>query len=237
MTPMPAPSKTGGLLRKLRRSVATGVARRLELTRDESGQALVIALLLVLLVSILVPVIATQIRNEMAATNMSSSSEAALAAAEAGVQEYRNFLDNVPAYYAHNYGSPAGDAALTGWKQIGSNDEWFHYVPDPSRLQVQTGGSAGQMLLEVTGRAGVPGAYAYRTLLVSYKLSGILTDSYYSEYELPDPNQPGILRFGVAGSPAHEPSEGGVQLHQSEQHHDDLRADGAERCVVQIPHL
>jgi hypothetical protein len=43
--------------------VATGVARRLELTRDESGQALVIAILLVLLISILVPVIATQIRN------------------------------------------------------------------------------------------------------------------------------------------------------------------------------
>jgi hypothetical protein len=193
MTPMPAPSKNSGPLHKLRRSVATGVARRLELTRDESGQALVIAILLVLLISILVPVIATQIRNEMAATNMSSSSEAALAAAEAGVQEYRNYLDNVPAYYAHNYGSPGGDAALTGWKQIGATDESFHYVPNPSRLPLQTGGSAGQMLLEVTGRAGVPGAYAYRTLLVSYKLSGILTDSYYSEYELPDPNQPGVL--------------------------------------------
>jgi len=59
-------------------------------------------------------------------------------------------------------------------------------VPDPSRLPLQTGGSAGQMLLEVTGRAGVPGAYAYRTLLVSLQAVGILTDSYYSEYELPD---------------------------------------------------
>ena len=149
---MPVPSKNSGPLHKLRGSVATGVARRLELTRDESGQALVIALLLVLLVSILVPVIATQIRNEMAATNMSSSSEAALAAAEAGVQEYRNYLDNVPAYYAHNYGGPDGDAALNGWKQIGATDESFHYVPDSSRLKLPTGGSAGQMLLEVTDR-------------------------------------------------------------------------------------
>ena len=49
---MPAPSNNGGSLRKLRRSVATGVVRRFELTRDESGQALVIALLLMLLVSI-----------------------------------------------------------------------------------------------------------------------------------------------------------------------------------------
>jgi len=130
---MPAP------LRKLRHSMATGLIRRLELTRDESGQALVIALLLVLLLSILVPVLATQVRNEMTATNMSSSSEAALAAAEAGVQEYRNYLDNVPAYYARDYLSPGGDAALNGWKQIGSTDESFHYVPDPSRLKVQSG--------------------------------------------------------------------------------------------------
>jgi hypothetical protein len=193
MTPMPAPSKNGGPLRKLRGSMATGVARRIELTRDESGQALVIALLLVLLLSILVPVLASQVRNEMTATSMSSSSEEALAAAEAGVQEYRNYLDNVPAYYARDYGTPGGDAALNGWNKIGATDEAFHYVPDPSRLKVQTGGSAGQMLLEVTGRAGAPGAYAYRTLLVSYKLSGILTDSYYSEYELSDPNEPGVL--------------------------------------------
>ena len=128
--------------------------------------------------------------------------EEALAAAEAGVQEYRNYLDNVPAYYTHNYGSPAGDAALTGWKQIGATDEWFHYVPDPSRLTVSSGGSAGQMLLEVTGRAGAPGAYAYRTMLTSFKLSGILTDSYYSEYALADPNEPGVLPPNVTVTPA-----------------------------------
>jgi hypothetical protein len=205
MKPMPAPSNNGGSLRKLRRSVATGVVRRFELTRDESGQALVIALLLMLLVSILVPVLATQIRNEMSATNMSGSSEAALAAAEAGIQEYRNYLDNVPAYYAHTYSSPGSDAALSGWKQIGATDEWFHYVPDPSRLPLQSGGSAGQMLLEVTGRAGVPGAYAYRSLLVSFKLSGILTDSYYSEYELSDPNEPGVLPNVTVGSATNVP--------------------------------
>ena len=199
---MPAPTKNGGPLGRLRGVVTTGVARRLERTRDESGQALVIAILLVLLISILVPVLASQIRAEMAATNMSTSSEAALAAAEAGVQEYRNYLDNVPAYYTHNYGSPAGDAALTGWKQIGATDEWFHYVPDPSRLTVSSGGSAGQMLLEVTGRAGAPGAYAYRTMLTSFKLSGILTDSYYSEYELADPNEPGVLPPNVTVTPA-----------------------------------
>jgi len=178
---------------RFRRHVAAAIARRLAVARDDSGQALVLAILVVLVVSILVPVLATQLDAENSATEMSVSSEQALAAAEAGVQEYRNYLDNVPAYYAYNYGAPDGDPALTGWKQIGTSHEWFHYVPDPSRLTVQSGGSAGQMVLEVTGRAGVPGAYAYRSLLVSFKLSGILTDSYYSEYELSDPNEPGVL--------------------------------------------
>jgi len=198
-------SENVGSFHELRRAIAAGVARRRELARDESGQALVIALLLVLLLSILVPVLAAQVRNEMTATNLSSSSEAALAAAEAGIQEYRNYLDNVPAYYSHNYGNSGSDVALTGWKQIGSTDESFHYVPDPSRLAVQSGGSAGQMLLEVTGRAGVPGAYEYRSLLVSFKLSGILTDSYYSEYELSDPNEPGVLPNVTVGSATNVP--------------------------------
>ncbi|MGD0942877.1 MAG: hypothetical protein ABR972_01160 [Acidimicrobiales bacterium] len=188
-----ARGENNGRLGRLRRAAATGLARRAGLARDESGQALVLAILVVLLVSILVPVLATQVNAENAATNQSASSEAALAAAEAGVQEYRNYLDNVPSYYAYNYGTPDGDTALTGWKQIGSSDEWFHYVPDPSRLTVQSGGSAGQMVIEVTGRAGAPGAWSYRSLLVSFKLSGILTDSYYSEYELSDPNEPGVL--------------------------------------------
>lgn len=168
------------------------LARRVGVSRDDSGQALVLAVIIVLLVSIIVPVIASQLDAETTAIARSVQSESALAAAEAGVQEYRNYLDNVPNYYAFDYGNPNGDVALTGWKQVGSTDEWFHYVPD-SRLAVTTGGSAGQMLLEVTGRAGTAGDYSYRSLLVSYKLSGILTDSYYSEYELPDPNQPGVL--------------------------------------------
>src|ERR1039457_6876067 len=98
MTLMASPSTNSGPLGKLRGSVATGVARRLELTRDESGQALVVALILILLISILIPVLGTQLNADTVATGKSASSEAALAAAEAGVQEYRNYLDNLPSY-------------------------------------------------------------------------------------------------------------------------------------------
>jgi len=88
----------------------------------------------VLLISILVPVIATQIRNEMVATNMSSSSEAAWPRLKRACRSTET-TSTTFRYYAHNYGSPGGDAALTGWKQIGATDESFHYVPDPSRLR------------------------------------------------------------------------------------------------------
>ena len=225
MTLMASPSTNSGPLGKLRRSVATGVARRLELTRDESGQALIVALLLILLISILIPVLGTQLNADTAATGKSASSEAALAAAEAGVQEYRNYLDNLPSYYTYNYGNTGTppDTALSGWKQVGSTDESFHYVPDQSRLSQSSGGSAGQMLLEVTGRAGTQGNYQYRTLLVSYELSGILTDSYYSEYELSDPNEPGVLPnvtvTPAAGSPSSVPmNQVQVEYTYTDQH-------------------
>jgi len=118
MTPMPAPSKNSGPLHKFRGSVATGVARRLELTRDESDRHS--SSRSSSCCSSRSSSRSSRHRSETrwSATNMSSSSEAALAAAEAGVQEYRNYLDNVPAYYAHNYGSPGGDAGADRWKQI-----------------------------------------------------------------------------------------------------------------------
>jgi hypothetical protein len=174
--------------------VATG---RLIAARDESGQAMVIAILFVFLVAALVPTLAASIDAQGHEIAIATSSDAALAAAEAGVQEYRNYLDNVPGYYAYTTAAPApGDLAMTGWKTIPgtSPTEAFHYIPNATQLTASSGGSQGQLLLEVTGRAGnSASSYQYRSILVSFSLSGILTDSYYSEYELNDLNEPGVL--------------------------------------------
>ena len=117
--------------------------------------------------------------------------------------DYRTYIDNNTGYYAYDCGTPKNNLALGAgssggyacntWKAVsGTTNEWFHYVPDSSQLKSTTGGSAGQMLLEVTGRAGYPGNYQYRSIIVGFSLSGILTDSYYSEYEVVDPGQPNV---------------------------------------------
>lgn len=184
-------------LRQLSGGMATFrrfTTRRLATAKDDSGQALVLALIIILMLAILVPVVGLDINSESVAVARAGTGEEALAAAEAGIQDYRNYLDNVAGYTVWNYGNTDGNAALHGWASVnGSSNEWFHYIPDASRLQAQTGGSQGQMLLEVTGRAGTSAAnYAYRTVLAAYTVSGIVTDSYYSEYELTDPNEPGV---------------------------------------------
>ncbi len=161
-----------------------------------------LALIIVLLLAILVPVVGLNVDSESVAVARAATGEQALAAAEAGMQDYRNYLDNVSGYTAWNYGNTDGNSALNGWAAVtGSPNEWFHYIPDSSQLQAQSGGSAGQMLLEVTGRAGTsPSNYAYRTILAAFTISGIVTDSYYSEYELADPNEQGVYENATVTS-------------------------------------
>lgn len=183
---------------KQQREVATRwVARRRQLMGQDSGQALIMAVIFAALMIALIPVIAIDVTFENSSVVTTVTSEDALAAAEAGIQAYRNNLDNIPGYYAYTSSNPptGGDAALTGWQSIPNTTppESFHYLPNDSRLTVASGGSAGQMVLQVTGRAGYAGSYKYRSLLVGFHLSGILTDSYYSEYELNDPNEPGTM--------------------------------------------
>jgi len=58
------------------------------------------------------------------------------------------------------------------------------------------------MLLEVTGRAGALEVPMRTDDAHELQAVGILTDSYYSEYELADPNEPGVLPPNVTVTPA-----------------------------------
>jgi hypothetical protein len=183
------------------------VAERRMTMRGDSGQALILALIIILMLAILVPVVALDVNDESAAVTRANTSEQALAAAEAGIQDYRNYLDNVAGYTVWNYGNTNGNAALNGWEGVtGSSNEWFHYIPS-SQLQATTGGSKGQMLLEVTGRAGTSAAnYSYRTVVAAFTVSGVVTDSYYSEYELTDPAEPGVYESARVTVPGTTPT-------------------------------
>ncbi len=170
---------------------------------EDSGQALVMAVIAIAVIAVLVPIVGSNLDAETVQVNRASLSEAALAAAKAGLNDYRTYIDSNPAYYAFVCGTPHTNMALGAgsptyacntWQPVsGTTNEWFHYVPDDSQLTqtASTSGSPKEMLLEVTGRAGAPGDYTYRTILAGFTLSGILTDSYYSDYEVTDPAQPG----------------------------------------------
>lgn len=165
--------------------------------RGEDGQALVLVLIFMMLVVLLAPIVVTQVINEDAQAGVNQNFEAALAAAEAGVQQYRNNLDLYSNYWEYNVNNlpqsplPA-DPALqaNGWQPVANSSppEAFHYIPGVPT----TNGTSGQVLLTVTGRAGSgPGAnnYVYRTIQVEMQSAGVLTNAYFSQYEVEDPAQ------------------------------------------------
>jgi Flp pilus assembly protein TadG len=183
------------------------VQRRYKARLEDSGQALIMVLIAVLLIAVLVPIIGENVSTETVQVSRDTLSDLALAAAQAGANDYRTYIDNNSQYTGYTCGSPKGNLALGAgssggyacntWEPVsGTTNEWFHYVPDQTQVKNSAGqgGSPGQLLLEVTGRAGYAGDYQYRSIIVGFTLSGILTDSYYSEYELADPNQPGVYR-------------------------------------------
>lgn len=188
--------------RRGRLSRLRSVMARRKSAAGDSGQALVMAVIAVAVIAVLVPIVGSAVATETVQVNRASLSESALAAARAGLNDYRTYIDSNPAYYAFVCGAPHNNLAMGSgtptyacntWEPVsGTTNEWFHYIPDRSQLiqSATTSGSPKEMLLEVTGRAGAPSDYTYRTILAGFTLSGILTDSYYSDYEVTDPLQP-----------------------------------------------
>jgi hypothetical protein len=158
----------------------------------EEGQALVLCLIIVLLLVLIVPIVVAQVNFEGNIVAQDTNFEAALAAADAGVQQYRNFLDVESNYWQYNAStctkspvSAGGDVALctNGWKKIRSSSppEAFHYIPNITTLP-----GTDTVILTVTGRAGNPGHYVYRTVQTDLEAQGILSNAYFSQYETED---------------------------------------------------
>ncbi len=92
------------------------------MARGDGGQALVLSLIVILLISLLVPVILANVLSENTNSAHGTDFESALAAAEAGVQQYRNFLDVDSNYWRYSASSLplVGDPAMSqgSWQQI-----------------------------------------------------------------------------------------------------------------------
>jgi hypothetical protein len=164
---------------------------------------------------------AGQVTKDTSLLNGSTNKSAALAAAEAGVQWYRDNLDSHSGYYVYtSSNNPYSDAALApisgntgGWCGAGAGlaatcdlgatipPEAFHYTPNYSSLFSESGSAAGTVVLSVIGRAGAPGNYAYVYAQASFSASSILDDAYYSNIEVLDPSSQTIQGLDVSSAP------------------------------------
>jgi hypothetical protein len=161
---------------------------------------MVMVLILVAVLTIVPFVIAHDVDTEYPLLTSELHFQQAQVAAEAGVQHYRNLLDNIPNYWQYSSTNlpPSNETdtalAANGWNSVASNsDESYHYIPNTNCiLTTDCAGSSdsGDMVLTVTGRAGTTGYYSYYSVVATFNLSGLLNDSYYSDYELLDPLVP-----------------------------------------------
>ncbi|HUZ22065.1 MAG TPA: hypothetical protein VMU75_16015 [Acidimicrobiales bacterium] len=194
------------------RSAGVSRLQRLSGSRDDAGAALIIVTLLIAVLASVAPLMVSQISGNTGLLLAATDQHAALEAADAGVQWYKNQLNTNPSYYE----SPGSDPAMAtnppdnGWCTSGTAgcglpsstpEEAFHYTPDLSPLYSTTGASAGELLLTVTGRAGVPGNYAYASVQASFRRASILDNTYFSNYELLDPSviQSYVDDAGISG--------------------------------------
>ncbi|MHB8457995.1 MAG: hypothetical protein ACYDBS_09960, partial [Acidimicrobiales bacterium] len=175
--------------------------------KDDAGQALIMALIIVLMFTLLPMITFVTLQSVQPQTTASLNYDAALAAAQAGLQEYRSLLDQYSGYAlysgANQPPSSAGgcNPAFTGgsgscptkWATVANTHpvESYVYTPNSSQLNMIPNGSAvpygGQVLLTVVGRAGTGPATTYRTIEGSLGLSGALQDVYFSTFEQPGP--------------------------------------------------
>ena len=180
--------------------------------RDDSGQTLVIVVVLLVLLAMLGPLMARQVTGDAPLFNASTNKHAALAAAEAGIQWYRDNLDSNSAYYNYTAANnPLNDPVLSGFCGAGlphtcdlantNPPEAFTYVPNSANLIGQPGNEVGYVVLTVTGRAGAPGSYAYVYAQATFSPQSVFDDAYYSNYEVLDPSSLTIQAIQVSVQP------------------------------------
>lgn len=161
---------------------------------DDRGIALLATMIVLMIVTALLGAIFLQDIEALPLARHAQDYQAALQAADAGVEDYLNRLDNNSTYYltASDPSNPAleNGSTWTTWAAVpGTNvNEWFRYA-------VNAAGAAqsGIVYLTVTGAAGqnplLPKAqYSFRTVRYALKLSGFTNFLYYTDYEIVDPS-------------------------------------------------
>ncbi len=184
------------------------VSGRKRATGERGDLAVAIAIVVVMLLTLIPLAAYAAAVNQLPLARGEQSYQAALAAAQAGVADYVNRLNQTALNQAGNYWiysssktPPGGNAALTGWAQVpGTTDEYFHYTPDISSTS-----STGIVTLTVVGASGTGTQARYRTIRVQLRTDGFLNYLLLTDKMLIDPTfAPYYAGFGSSSSAASE---------------------------------
>ena len=160
---------------------------------DERGVALIAVLVSTTVLSLLATAVVSYGVGSQNISRHDQDWNAALSAAEAGVDDYLFRLNENSSYWLYsssNLPSPT-NVALTGWVPVagGATDSEFHYTPDTSSIA-----SDGKVRLTSTGRVGD----TTRTISVTLRHRSFLDYLYFTDFETVDP----ALYSGTPFTPA-----------------------------------
>ena len=150
---------------------------------DESGIAMIIVITVVMLLTLIPLAIFTQAVQQLPLARHDQDHEAALQAAEAGVDDYLNRLNQNSNYWTYSATNPDpnGNAAFTGFVPVagpGTTGLSFRYTPDTTKTA-----STGVIYLTSTGKS----RSVMRTVRVGLRREGFLDFLYMTDYEIVDP--------------------------------------------------
>lgn len=193
MGPKDLDSKEMDNSRALRARAARGGPNRPLLgAREDSGFALILTLgiMMALMLGSLVAV--QYVTGYLPVAAADQDRQAALAAAQAGVDDYLNRLNQDSNYWQD--GSDASNVAMKtdpwGWVPVDpGSSAYFHYSVDVSDMEAyeendSTSGSWGTLYVTSTGKVG----NVTRTIQVGVRQSDFLSNLYLSNYNLVDPD-------------------------------------------------
>src|SRR4051794_942976 len=152
-------------------------------SRDEAGLAMIVVMIVVLLLTFIPLAIFTQAVQQLPLARHDQDHEAALHAAEAGVDDYLNRLNRNSNYWAYSATNPdpSGNGAFTGFVPVPGpsvNGATFRYTPDTTKTSIN-----GSIYLTSTGRS----RSVMRTVKVGIRRQGFLDFLYMTDYEIVDP--------------------------------------------------
>ena len=144
---------------------------------------MIIVMSVVLLLTLIPLAIFTQAIQQLPLARHDQDHESALAAAEAGVDDYLNRLNQNSNYWAYSAtNAPSdGNQAFTTWVPVAgpsNNNESFRYTPDTTKTPIN-----GTVYLTSTGKS----RNVMRTVRVGLRRQGFLDFLYMTDYEIVDP--------------------------------------------------